>query len=86
MSEYDKKAVILRMFFPGSNGVMEKVERRVLQADDKEVITFMDSYTSSFGLTGVAVSIHMLVADDVVSPSYTHLGSYCRTSSYYRTY
>ena len=50
-------AVLLEIVFPEALRVMSTVERYALKAEDKEVIAFMKTYTSSFNMIGVAVSI-----------------------------
>lgn len=47
----------LYLFFNDSLDVMVKVEQYVLGADDAQVIAFLNSYTSSFNMIGVAVGL-----------------------------
>lgn len=57
-------AVMLQIFFPNALNVMERVQRYVILGEDQHVLAFMKAYTSSFNMTGVAVSsikIHTFV-------------------------
>ena len=40
---------------------MRKVEEHVFHAEDKDVVAFMKSYTSSFNMIGVAVVLPVFV-------------------------
>lgn len=42
--------------FPDAPRIMKRVERYILHADDQQVVAFMKQYTSSFNMTGIAVS------------------------------
>ena len=48
----------LHTLFSDALFVIDRVERYVLHADDQDVIAFMKSYTSSFNMIGVAVSVN----------------------------
>jgi hypothetical protein len=48
--------LLLRTVLTDALGVMDRVERYVIHADDAHVLAFMKSYTSSFNIIGVAVS------------------------------
>jgi hypothetical protein len=50
--------VLLVLFFPNALVVMAKVEQYVIPGQDHEVTAFMKSYTSSFNMVGVAVSLY----------------------------
>lgn len=49
----------LRMCLPDALDVMHRIENYVLRASDEQVVAYMQSYTSSFNMIGVAVSPKM---------------------------
>ncbi|KAI0100913.1 hypothetical protein GGR51DRAFT_531374 [Nemania sp. FL0031] len=57
----------LTFFFPDAAFVMDRVERYMLDTDDQHVIAFLESYTSSFNMIGVAVAIIAQVAISAIS-------------------
>jgi hypothetical protein len=48
---------LLHTIFRDALAIMQIVENYVLHAEDQQVITFLDSYTTSFNMIGVAVRI-----------------------------
>ncbi|KAF2465770.1 uncharacterized protein BDR25DRAFT_345946 [Lindgomyces ingoldianus] len=60
-------AIILTLYAPGVRRIMKQVEEYVLVADDVEVVDFMASYTSSFGMIAVAGAIIAQVAITALS-------------------
>ncbi|KAF2714421.1 hypothetical protein K504DRAFT_486341 [Pleomassaria siparia CBS 279.74] len=57
----------LYLYFPKALDIMAKVEKHVIPGQDREVMTFMKSYTSSFNMIGVAGAIIAQVAITALS-------------------
>ncbi|KAF2684102.1 hypothetical protein K458DRAFT_443093 [Lentithecium fluviatile CBS 122367] len=58
---------VLQTAFPIALAVMDRVERYVLHVDDKQVVAFLKSYTSSFNMIGIAGVIIAQVAISAIS-------------------
>jgi hypothetical protein len=53
--------LLLTVLFPDALSVMDRVEHFVLHTDDRRVVGFLKSYTSSFNMVGVAVRVSLQV-------------------------
>jgi hypothetical protein len=57
-------SVLLYTVFTDASSIMQSVEDYVFHAEDTQVIAFLDSYTTSFNMIGVAISTKNLLCVD----------------------